>query len=287
MSIFVSRDTRVVYQGGTGRQGSFHMLRNRAYGTKVVAATNPQKAGTEVEGVPVVASMTEAVDRFGATASCVFVPPIAVRDAVVEAAQSGVDVIVVITEGVPAHDEVYLAEYLADEHPTTRMIGPNCPGIISPGECNIGITPGDIAKAGGPVGVVSRSGTLTYQALHDLAAHDIGVTTCVGIGGDPIPGTGFVECLRAFEQDPDTQTIVLIGEIGGSDEERAAQFIADHVTKPVVAYIAGQTAPPGRRMGHAGAIISGTSGSARHKMDALRSAGASIASHPTAILHQV
>lgn len=282
MSIFVDANTRVVYQGGTGKQGQFHMLRNRAYGTHVVAATNPKKAGQSVDGVPVVATVGDAVSQFGATASCVFVPPPAVHDAVIEAATAGVSLIVVITEGVPMHDEADVYNRLRNDFPAVRMIGPNCPGLITPGECNIGITPGEIAKSGGPVGIVSRSGTLTYQALHELSQQGVGVTTCIGLGGDPVPGTSFVDCLSAFEVDDATRAVMLIGEIGGTDEERAAQFIQSSMSKPVVAYIAGRTAPPGRKMGHAGAITSGGMGTAASKMQALQDAGVYVASNPTA-----
>jgi succinyl-CoA synthetase alpha subunit len=214
VSIFVNKDTKVVYQGGTGRQGQFHMLRNRAYGTNVVAATNPKKAGSDVEGVPVVGTVAEAVKEHGANVSCVFVPPPGVKGAVLEAAEAGVELIVVITEGVPMHDEASFYNTLVRDYPGVRLLGPNCPGLITPGECNIGITPGEIALAGGPVGIVSRSGTLTYQALYELKQQGIGVTTCVGIGGDPVPGTNFVDCLAAFENDPETRAVIMIGDIG-------------------------------------------------------------------------
>ena len=281
MSIFVDETTKVVVQGLTGSQGRFYGLRNRDYGTQVVAGTNPRKAGTDVDGIPVFATVAEARAATGATVSCVFVPAPGVPDAVLEAAEGGMDLVVVITEGVPAHDQARFFNLLRRDHPGTRLVGPNCPGIISPGKCNIGITAGHIAKAGGPVGIVSRSGTLTYQALYELAQKGIGVTTCVGIGGDPVPGTTFIDCLLAFEADPDTRAVMMIGEIGGSAEEDAAAFIASEVTKPVVAYVAGVTAPPGRRMGHAGAIVSGSRGTARAKMDALAAAGAKVASNPT------
>ncbi|MGH9182522.1 MAG: succinate--CoA ligase subunit alpha, partial [Acidimicrobiales bacterium] len=258
MAIFADETTKVVYQGLTGSAGRFYGLRNRAYGTQVVAGTNPRKAGTDVEGIPVFATVAEAVAATAATASCLFVPAPGVEAAVVEAAEAGICLIVVITEGVPVHDEIRLAARLQRDFPGTRLVGPNCPGIISPGRCNIGITAGDIARPGGPVGVVSRSGTLTYQALNELTAKGIGQTTCVGIGGDPIPGTTFADCLEAFEADPETAAVLLIGEIGGAEEERAAEHIAARMTKPVVAYVAGATAPPGRKMGHAGAIVSGS-----------------------------
>ncbi|HEX2063183.1 MAG TPA: succinate--CoA ligase subunit alpha [Acidimicrobiales bacterium] len=281
MSILVDETTKVVVQGLTGSQGRFYGLRNRDYGTQVVAGTNPRKAGTDVDGIPVFATVAEARDATGATVSCVFVPAPGVPDAVMEAAEGGMELVVVITEGVPAHDQARFFNLLRRHHPGTRLVGPNCPGIISPGKCNIGITAGHIAKAGGPVGIVSRSGTLTYQALYELAQKGIGVTTCVGIGGDPVPGTTFIDCLLAFEADPETGAVMMIGEIGGSAEEDAAAFIASEVTKPVVAYVAGVTAPPGRRMGHAGAIVSGSRGTARAKMDALSAAGARVATNPT------
>ena len=281
MSIFVDENTKVVVQGLTGGQGRFHGLRNRAYGTKVVAGTSPNKAGTDVEGIPVYASVAEAVDATGADASFVVVPPPAACAAILEAAEAAFSVIVCITEGIPAPDAALTFNRLRTEFPGTRLLGPNCPGIISPGKTNIGITSGDIALAGGPVGIVSRSGTLTYQALHELSQQGVGQTTCVGIGGDPVPGTNFIDCLEAFEDDPDTLAVMLIGEIGGSEEERAAAFIAEHMTKPVVSYVAGVTAPPGRKMGHAGAIISGSQGTAQAKMEALSEAGVSVALNPT------
>ena len=281
MSIFVDENTRVVYQGLTGSAGRFYGLRNRAYGTKVVAGTNPKRAGTDVEGIPVFGTVREAVERTGATASCVFVPAPGVESAVMEAAEGGVKFIAVITEGVPAQDEARFYNRLVEDFPDVRLLGPNCPGIISPGKCNIGITAGEIATPGGPVGIVSRSGTLTYQALYELTQQGIGVTTCVGIGGDPVPGTTFIDCLEAFEADPETRAVMLIGEIGGAEEEKAAAFIGSKMTKPVVAYIAGVTAPPGKKMGHAGAIISGSQGTAQAKMEALKKAGARVAVNPT------
>jgi succinyl-CoA synthetase alpha subunit len=281
MSIFVDENTKVVYQGLTGSAGRFYGLRNRAYGTKVVAGTNPKRAGTDVEGIPVFATVADAVQHTGATASCVFVPPPAVESAVMEAAEAGITFIAVITEGVPAQDEARFFNRLLQEYPRVRLLGPNCPGIISPGKCNIGITAGEIATPGGPVGIVSRSGTLTYQALYELTLKGIGVTTCVGIGGDPVPGTNFIDCLEAFEADPETRAVILIGEIGGSEEEKAAEFIGAKLTMPVVAYIAGVTAPPGKKMGHAGAIVSGGQGTAQAKMDALRKAGVRVAVNPT------
>ncbi|HEX2737246.1 MAG TPA: succinate--CoA ligase subunit alpha, partial [Acidimicrobiia bacterium] len=226
MSIFVDKSTKVVYQGLTGSQGRFYGLLNRDYGTQVVAGTNPKKAGTDVDGIPIFANVGDAVAATGANVSCVFIPAPGVKGAVLDAARGGVELIIVITEGVPAHDEAWFFNELKRDFPNVRLLGPNCPGIISPGQCNIGITPGHIALAGGPVGIVSRSGTLTYQALAELQQKGIGVTTCVGIGGDPVPGTSFVDCLRAFEDDPETKAVILFGEIGGTAEEEAAEFIA-------------------------------------------------------------
>jgi succinyl-CoA synthetase alpha subunit len=283
VSIFVNASTKVVYQGLTGSQGRFHGLRNRDYGTQVVAGTNPKKAGTDVDGVPVYATVSDAKKETGATASCIFIPAPGVKDAVLEAAEAGMELIVVITEGVPAHDEAYFFNDIKQNHPNTQLLGPNCPGIITPGECNIGITPGEIALAGGPVGIVSRSGTLTYQALHEMTQQGIGQTTCVGIGGDPVPGTSFIDCLSRFEADPDTKAVIMIGEIGGSAEEEAAEFIRTKMSKPVVSYIAGVTAPPGKKMGHAGAIISGSKGTAAAKIEALEAAGCKVAQNPTEI----
>ena len=277
MSIFVDENTKVVYQGLTGAQGRFYGPLNREYGTQVVAGTNPKKAGTDVDGIPVFANVAEAVGATGANASCIFIPAPGVKDAVLEAAAGGVEFI-----GVPMHDEAWFYNKLRRDYPQVRLLGPNCPGVISPGRCNIGITAGHIAKPGGPVGIVSRSGTLTYQALYELQQQDIGVTTCVGIGGDPVPGTSFIDCLAAFEADPDTHAVMMIGEIGGSGEEEAAEFIKTEMSKPVVSYIAGVTAPPGKKMGHAGAIVSGGKGTAQAKMDALRDAGARVGLNPTA-----
>jgi succinyl-CoA synthetase alpha subunit len=281
MSIFVDETTKVVYQGLTGSQGRFYGLRNREYGTDVVAGTNPKKAGTDVEGIPIFASVADAVEATGANASCIFIPAPGVRDAVMEAAEGGVELIVCITEGVPAHDEAWFFNKLKRDFPGVRLLGPNCPGLISPGKCNIGITAGEIAEPGGPVGIVSRSGTLTYQALYELKLQGIGVTTCVGIGGDPVPGTSFIDCLEAFEADPDTKAVMMIGEIGGSAEEEAAEYIASTMTKPVVSYVAGVTAPPGKKMGHAGAIVSGGKGTAAAKMEALAAAGVKVGQNPT------
>jgi succinyl-CoA synthetase alpha subunit len=284
VSIFVDEHTKVVYQGLTGSQGRFYGLRNRAYGTKVVAGTNPKKPGTDVEDIPIYATVEDAREATGATVSCVFIPAPGVESAVMEAARAGIELVIVITEGVPAHDEARFYNQLRRNHPGTQLLGPNCPGVITPGKCNIGITPGEIAKPGGPVGIVSRSGTLTYQALHEMTQQDIGQTTCVGIGGDPVPGTSFIDCLSRFEADPDTKAVIMIGEIGGSAEEEAAEFIKEKMaTTPVVAYIAGVTAPPGKKMGHAGAIVSGNKGTAAAKIEALEDAGCTVARNPTEI----
>ena len=283
MSIFVDETTKVVIQGvsPTG-QGLYHGLRNRAYGTRVVAGTNPKRGGEVIEGIPVYASVAEAVEATGASASFIAVPPAGAPGAILEAAEAGIGFIVCITEFIPAQDEARVYNVLRGSFPDTRLLGPNCPGIISPGKCNIGITSGDIARAGGPVGLVSRSGTVFYQALYELTQKGIGQTTGVGIGGDPVPGTSFIDCLSAFEADLETRAVLMIGEIGGSAEEEAAEFIGKEMSKPVVTYIAGVTAPPGRKMGHAGAIISGSKGTAKAKMDALEAAGARVAMNPTA-----
>jgi succinyl-CoA synthetase alpha subunit len=282
MSIFVDESTEVVIQGvSPSSQGLYHGLRNRAYGTRVVAGTNPKRGGEEIEGIPVYASVAEAVAETGATASFISVPPRGAADAIVEAAEAGVAFIVCITEGIPAHDEARVYDQLVRDYPGTRLLGPNCPGLISAGKCNIGITSGDIALPGGPVGLVSRSGTVFYQALYELTQKGVGQTTGVGIGGDPVPGTSFIDCLAEFEADPETKAVLLIGEIGGSAEEAAAEYIAEHMSKPVVAYIAGVTAPPGRKMGHAGAIVSGSQGTAKAKMEALAAAGVTVALNPT------
>lgn len=285
MAIFVDADTKVVVQGLTGGQGKFHGLRNRDYGTQVVAGVTPGKGGQDVEGVPVFDSVADAVAATGATASFVAVPPKAAPAAILEAAAAGIGFVVCITEGIPAQDEAKVYNTLVRDFPNTRLLGPNCPGIISPGKCNIGITPSHIAElpsADGPnVGIVSRSGTLTYQALYELQQNGIGVSTCVGIGGDPVPGTSFVDCLAEFENDPETHAMIMFGEIGGSAEEEAAEFIRANVTKPMSAYIAGVTAPAGRKMGHAGAIVSGGKGTAQGKMDALAAAGVKVGLNPT------
>ncbi len=281
MSIFLDETTKVIYQGLTGSTGRYYGLLNRDYGTQVVAGTHPTKAGTDVDGIPVYESVAAAMEATGATASCVFIPAPGVQGAVLEAAEAGLDLVVVITEGVPAHDEAYFYNRVKQDFPGTRILGPNCPGLISPGKANVGITAGHIAKEGGPVGIVSRSGTLTYQALYELQQQDIGVTTCVGIGGDPVPGTSFIDCLEAFEADPDTKAVMMIGEIGGSAEEEAAEFIKTSMSKPVAGYVAGVTAPPGKKMGHAGAIVSGGKGTAAAKMEALEDAGVKVGQNPT------
>jgi len=285
MAIFVNENTKVIVQGLTGGQGKFHGLRNRAYGTNVVGGVTPGKGGQDVEGIPVFDSVADAVKATGADASFIAVPPKAAAAAILEAAKAGITFIVCITEGIPAQDEAKVFNTLVRDYPKVRLLGPNCPGIISPGKCNIGITAGEIAElpsAKGPnVGIVSRSGTLTYQALYELKQQGIGVSTCVGIGGDPVPGTSFVDCLAEFQNDPETHAIIMIGEIGGSAEEEAAEFIKANVTKPMSAYIAGVTAPAGKKMGHAGAIVSGGKGTAQGKMDALREAGVQIGLNPT------
>ncbi len=282
MSILVNADTKVIVQGLTGGQGRFYGLRNRAYGTKVVGGVSPKKAGSDVEGIPVFASVKDAVAETGATATMVIVPAPAAADAVLEAAEAGLALIVVVTEGIPMHDEAAFYNRLKRDFPASRILGPNCPGLLTPGECNIGFIPAEVAKAGGPVGIVSRSGTLTYQALNELAEKGVGVTTCVGIGGDPVPGTSFIDCLELFEADTDTKAVIMFGEIGGSAEEEAAAYIKANMSKPVVSYIAGVTAPPGKKMGHAGAIISGSKGTAQAKMEVLEAAGVRVATNPTA-----
>jgi len=282
VSILVNSETKVIVQGITGGQGRFYALRNRAYGTKVVGGVSPKKAGTEVEGIPVFASVADAVQETGATASMVIVPAPGAAGAVLEAAEAGIELIVAVTEGIPVHDEARFYNNVQRDFPSSRILGPNCPGLLTVGECNIGFIPAEVAKPGGPVGIVSRSGTLTYQALNELAQKGIGVTTCVGIGGDPVPGTSFIDCLSLFEFDPDTKAVIMFGEIGGSAEEEAADFIRTKMSKPVVSYIAGVTAPPGKKMGHAGAIVSGSKGTAQAKMEVLEAAGVRVATNPTA-----
>jgi succinyl-CoA synthetase alpha subunit len=271
MSIFVDKTVRVLVQGITGNEGQFHTRQCIAYGTRVVAGVTPGKGGQKMDDVPVFDTVQEAVDKTGATCSMIFVPPAFAADALLEAADAGIGVIVAITEGIPVLDMMKVKNYLKDK--PSRLIGPNCPGIISPGQCKIGIMPAPIHKPGGPIGVVSRSGTLTYEVVYQLTLENIGQTTCIGIGGDPIQGTDFVDCLEAFEKDPETKGVVVVGEIGGSAEENAADFVSAAMTKPVVGFIAGLTAPPGRRMGHAGAIISGGSGTAQAKIDAMKAGG--------------
>jgi len=280
MAIWLDQNTRVVVQGLTGKEGQFHAAKCREYGTKIVAGVTPSKGGTSVDGVPVFDTVADAKAQTGCTASLIFVPPLGAADAILEAASAGIDLIVCITEGIPARDEVLVKQALAKSG--ARMIGPNCPGIISPGKAKLGIMPAHIHKEGS-VGVVSRSGTLTYEAVDQLTKLGLGQSTCVGIGGDPVPGTNFVDVLAAFKDDGQTEAIVMIGEIGGSAEEEAAEFIRQNVRKPVVAFIAGQTAPPGRRMGHAGAIISGGKGTAKEKIEALQAAGIHVAATPAEI----
>jgi succinyl-CoA synthetase alpha subunit len=274
MSIFVDKNSRLVVQGITGREGQFHARQCVAYGTKVVAGVTPGKGGQKMDDVPVFDTVKQAVVKAGANASMIFVPPAFAADAIMEAADAGIGVIVAITEGIPVLDMMKVKNYLIDK--PSRLIGPNCPGIITPGQCKIGIMPGPIHKPGGPIGVVSRSGTLTYEVVHQLTKQGIGQTTCIGIGGDPVNGTNFIDCLSAFEKDPETKGVVMVGEIGGSAEEESSEFIRKNMKKPVVGFIAGLTAPPGRRMGHAGAIISGSSGTAQGKLDAMKKCGVHV-----------
>ena len=286
MAILVDDDTRLVVQGLTGREGSFHGRRNRDYGTHLVAGVTPGKGGTDVDGVPVFDTVDEAVVKAGANTSMVFVPPRFGADAILEAYDAGIEVIVAITEGIPAMDMARAVAYLETGAQYVTLIGPNCPGVISPDKANVGIIPGEICTSG-PVGLVSRSGTLTYQIVHELTQRGIGQSTCVGIGGDPVPGSNFIDVLAKFEHDSDTEIAVLVGEIGGDAEERAADWARDHMTKPIVAYIAGFTAPPGKRMGHAGAIISGSKGTAQAKADALEAAGIRVGRNPTEVAELV
>ena len=282
MSILVDKNTRLLVQGITGNEGDFHTRQMVAYGTKVVAGVTPGKGGEWVlEGkIPVFDSIRLAVNARGANVSVIFVPARFAADAMFESADAGIPLIVCITEGIPVQDMMRVRNYL--DQKGVRLVGPNCPGLLTPGEANVGIIPGDISIPGN-VGVVSRSGTLTYEVLYALKQENMGVSTCVGIGGDPVNGTNFVDCLELFEEDPNTEQVVLIGEIGGSEEEKAAEFIADRMTKPIVGFIAGQSAPPGKRMGHAGAIIEGGSGLAADKIGALEMAGVQVAQHPEEI----
>ena len=281
MAILVGDETRLCVQGLTGREGSFHAGRNKDYGTDLVAGVTPGKGGSDVDGVPIFDTVAEAVAETDANTSMVFVPARFAADAVLESYDAGIDVIVAITEGIPAMDMARTVPYLRGRGGAT-LIGPNCPGLISPGKANVGIIPGEICTPG-PVGLVSRSGTLTYQIVHELTQRGVGQSTCVGIGGDPIPGSDFIDVLAHFESDPDTELVVLVGEIGGDAEERAAAWVKDNMSKPVVAYIAGFTAPPGKRMGHAGAIISGSKGTAAAKSEALEAAGIRVGRNPTEV----
>ncbi len=274
MSIFIDNNTTVIVQGITGRDGSFHAKQMIEYGTKVVAGVTPGKGGQTFEGsVPIFDTVAQAVERTGANTSVIYVPPMFAADAIMEAAAAGIALIVAITEGVPVLDMTRVHPFVREHG--ARLLGPNCPGLITPGKAKVGIIPGRICAAG-PIGVVSRSGTLTYEVVYQLTRAGLGQSTCVGIGGDPINGTNFIDCLAAFEKDPQTKAVAMMGEIGGTDEQEAAEFVRSHMKKPVVGFIAGQTAPPGRRMGHAGAIISGSSGTAEEKLQAFRDASARL-----------
>jgi len=279
MSVLVGTDTRLVVTGLTGREGTFHALNNRSYGTQVVAGVTPGKGGQDVEGIPVFDTVHDAVEQAGANTAMIFVPPRFAADSILEAEDAGIELIVAITEGIPAHDELRVYTQLK-RNPNVRLVGPNCPGILSPGKANVGIIPASFFKEGN-VGVVSRSGTLTYQIGNELAQRGFGNSSIVGIGGDPVPGSSFIDIIALFEDDPETEIIVMSGEIGGSAEEEAADYIAEHVTKPVVGYIAGFTAPPGKTMGHAGAIVSGTAGTAKAKAEALEARGVRVGRTPT------
>jgi len=279
MSVLVDNDTRLVVTGITGREGTFHATNNKRYGTQVVAGVTPGKGGQDVEGIPVFDTIAESVERAGANTAMIFVPPRFAADSILEAADAGVRLIVAITEGIPAHDELRVYTHLK-RSPDVRLVGPNCPGILSPGKASVGIIPASFFKQGN-VGVVSRSGTLTYQIGNELAQRGFGNSSIVGIGGDPVPGSSFIDVIELFEADPETELIVMSGEIGGSAEEEAAEYIAANVSKPVVAYIAGFTAPPGKTMGHAGAIVSGTAGTAKAKAEALEAKGVRVGRTPT------
>jgi succinyl-CoA synthetase alpha subunit len=281
MAVLVDSSTRLCVSGITGREGTFHSLNNRSYGTQVVSGVTPGKGGQDVEGIPVFDTFHRAVEETGANTAMVFVPPRFAADSILEAEDAGIELIVTITEGIPAHDELKVYNHLA-RNPSVRLVGPNCPGILSPGKANVGIIPASFFKEGN-VGVVSRSGTLTYQIGNELAQSGFGNSSIVGIGGDPVPGSSFIDVIELFEADPETELIVLSGEIGGDAEERAADYIAEHVTKPVVAYIAGFTAPSGKTMGHAGAIVSGSAGTAQAKAEALEAKGVRVGRNPTQV----
>ncbi len=289
MSILVNKDTKVLVQGITGKEGSFHATQCKAYGTQVVAGVTPGKAGQSVEGIPVFNTVEEAVRETGTNCSLIFVPPAFAGDAIVEALDAGIELIVCITEGIPVRDMMMVKDYMRKNYPDAKLIGPNCPGVITPDEAKVGIMPGHIFKKGS-IGIVSRSGTLTYEVSHQLTRLGLGQSTAVGIGGDPVHGLSFKDVIAMFNGDPETQAILMIGEIGGTAEEEAAEYIKEHVKKKVFAYIAGITAPPGRRMGHAGAIISGGKGTAQAKMEALESAGVYVIENPAFIgksMHEV